>query len=55
MICGPLWVEYDAHGDRHKAWRDFTREATVEVSKDRPFDDGRSALLYMVKNTVVTV
>ena len=35
-----LWVEYDAHGDRHKAWRDFTREATFEISKDWPFDDG---------------
>ena len=23
-----LWIECDAHGDRHKAWRDFTREAT---------------------------
>ena len=45
-----LWVEYDAHGDRHKAWRDFTREATFEISKDWPFDDGRSALLYMVKH-----
>ena len=45
-----LWIEYDAHGDRHKAWRDFTREATFEISKDWPFDDGRSALLYMVKH-----
>ena len=32
-----LWVEYDAHGDRHKAWRGFTREATFEISKDWPF------------------
>ena len=45
-----LWVEYDAHGDRHKAWRDLTREATFEISKDLPFDEGRSALLYMVKH-----
>ena len=45
-----LWVEYDAQGDRHKTWRDFTREATFEISKDWPFDDGRSALLYMVKH-----
>ena len=26
-----LWILYDAHGDRHKVWRDFTREATVEI------------------------
>ena len=45
-----LWIEYDAHGDRHKAWRDFTREATFEIHKGWPFDDGRSALLYMVKH-----
>ena len=32
-----LWVEYDAQGDRHKTWRDFTREATFEISKDWPF------------------
>ena len=38
-----LWIEYDAHGDRHKAWRDFTREATFEIYKDWPCDDGRSA------------
>ena len=29
-----VWIEYDAHGDRHNAWRDFTREATFEVYKD---------------------
>ena len=29
-----LWVECDAHGDRHKAWREFTHEATFETSKD---------------------
>ena len=45
-----LWIEYDAHGDRHKAWRDFIREAPFEVYKDWPFDDGRSALLCMVKH-----
>ena len=50
LVFETLWVEYDAHGDRHKAWRDFTREATFEISKDWPFDDGRSALLYMVKH-----
>ena len=32
-----------------KAWQDITREATFEIYKDWPFDDGRSALLYMVK------
>ena len=41
------------------AWRDFAREATFEIYKYWPFDDGRSTLLYMVKhfekNTVVTV
>ena len=45
-----LWIEYDARGDRHRAWWDFTREATLEIYKDWPFDDGRSAVLYMVKN-----
>ena len=45
-----LWIEYDARGDRHKAWRDFTREATFEIYKGWPFDDGRSALLYMIKH-----
>ena len=45
-----LSIEYDAHGDRHKAWLDFTREATFEICKDWPFDDGRSAPLYMVKH-----
>ena len=45
-----LWIEYDAHDDRHKAWRHVTREATFEIYKDWPFDDGRSALLYMVKH-----
>ena len=45
-----LWIEHDAHGDRHKAWRDFTREATFEIYKDWPFDDGRSALLFMIKH-----
>ena len=39
-----LWIEYDAQGDRHKAWRGFTCEATFEIYKDWPFDDGRSAL-----------
>ena len=29
-----LWAEYDAQGDRHKTWRDFTREATFEISED---------------------
>ena len=42
-------IEYDAHGDRHKSWWDFTREATFEIYKDRPIYDGRSAMLYMVK------
>ena len=23
-----LWIEYNAHGDLYKAWRNFTREAT---------------------------
>ena len=45
-----LWIVYVAHGDRHKAWPDFTREATLEVFQDWPLDDGRSALLYMVKH-----
>ena len=36
-------IVFDAHGS------DFTREATFEICKDRPFYDGRSALLYMVK------
>ena len=45
-----LWIEYDAHGDRHNAWRDFTREATFKIFKDWPFDDGRSAQLHMVKH-----
>ena len=44
-----LWIEYDAHGDRHRAWRDFTRETTFEIHEDWPFDDGRSAP-YMVKH-----
>ena len=45
-----LCIEYYAHGDRHNAWRDFTREATFEIYKDWPVDDGRSALLHMVKH-----
>ena len=45
-----LWIEYDAHGDRCRPWRDFAREATFEGYKDWPFNDGRSALLYMVKH-----
>ena len=28
-----LWIEYDAHGDLHKAWRDITRKATFEIYK----------------------
>ena len=32
-------MEYDARGDRHKAWRDFTREATFQVYKEWPFDE----------------
>ena len=49
-VLRTLWIDYDAHGDRHKPWRDFAREATFEVYKDWPFDDGRSSLLYMVKH-----
>ena len=49
---GNVWIDNDAHGDPHKAWRDFTREATFEIYKDWPIDDGRSALLYMVKHFV---
>ena len=28
-----FWVECDAHGDRYKAWRDFSREVTFENYK----------------------
>ena len=45
-----LWIEYDAHGDRHKVWWEFTREATSEIYKCWPFDDARSSQLYMVKH-----
>ena len=44
------WIEYDVDSDRYKPWRDFAREATFEVYKDWPFDDGRSSLLHMVKH-----
>ena len=29
-----LLIGCDAHGDRHKAWLDFTREATFQIYKD---------------------
>ena len=45
-----LWIEYDTFGDRYKPWRDFARQAAFEIYKDWPFDDGRSALLYMVEH-----
>ena len=45
-----LWIEYDAHDDRYKPWRRFHSGINVEVYKDWPFDDGRSALLYVVKH-----
>ena len=28
-----LWIEYDAHGDRYKPWRDFTREPMLKSTR----------------------
>ena len=38
-----LWADHGTHGDRHKAWRDFSREVTFETYKDWAFDDGKSS------------
>ena len=48
-ICGPSGLNIMPRVT-DKTWRDFTREATLEIYKDWPFDDGRSAVLYMVKH-----
>ena len=45
-----LWVDYDSHGGRHKAWRDFVHEVSFERHADWPFEGERSAFLFMARH-----
>jgi len=43
-----LWVDWDAHGERWKPWREAVRESTSETFKDAPLE-GASTALHMCK------
>ena len=49
-ICGPSWLSVMPRVTDTQLGEISHREATFEISWDWPFDDGRSALLYMVKH-----
>jgi hypothetical protein len=44
-----LWVDYDAHGERHKAWREVVRESSSQVYPDFPLD-GPSTCLHLIRH-----
>jgi len=44
-----LWVDWDAHGERYKEWRQVVQESHTEEYKDSPLEGGPTAL-YMMKS-----
>ena len=43
-----LWVEYDAHGERHREWRQVVADSVTHNWKDWPHE-GPPSLLYAMK------
>ncbi|CAE8693166.1 unnamed protein product [Polarella glacialis] len=44
-----LWVDYDAHGERHKAWREVVRESSAQVYADFPLE-GPPTCLHLIRH-----
>jgi hypothetical protein len=44
-----LWVDYDAHGERRKAWREVVRESSAQVYADFPLE-GPPTCLHLIRH-----
>ncbi|CAE8585294.1 unnamed protein product, partial [Polarella glacialis] len=44
-----LWVDYDAHGERRKAWREVVRESSAQVYADFPLE-GPPTCLRLIRH-----
>ena len=46
-----LWVDYDTHGERYKAWKEVCSESFTPVQDSKPID-GPCTALHLLKHTL---